>query len=144
MRLQKVDHIGNGGDSQTSPSTDEFGYALADCDRHLFRARTGPALTSELVDIADVILDKVTILRMHGSQMHPARRTYLPIRHAWTTAADLLAGTGTYSERFYWTDRCKNHRPRRALVRREVTMHRVPGRKPDRPVPSASPTAGSC
>ncbi|MFE1959037.1 PIG-L deacetylase family protein [Streptomyces sp. NPDC059479] len=76
-------------------------YALAGCDQHLFRARTGPALAPELVDITGVILDKVTVLRMHSSQMHPARKMYRPIRHAWTTAADLLTGIGTYAERFY-------------------------------------------
>ena len=81
-------------------------YALAGCDQHLFRARTGPALMPELVDITSVVLDKTTVLRMHGSQMHPARKMYRPIRHAWTTAADLLAGTdtGTYAERFYRTE----------------------------------------
>ncbi|WP_327324999.1 hypothetical protein OG735_22660 [Streptomyces sp. NBC_01210] len=122
----------------------ELSRALADCDRHLFRARTGPALTSELVDITDVILDKVTVLRMRGSQMHPTRKMHRPIRRAWTTVADLLAGTGTYAERFYRTESREEHRPRKALVRREVTVHRAPGRKPDRPVPSASPTTGSC
>ncbi|MEU9382885.1 PIG-L family deacetylase [Streptomyces sp. NPDC048279] len=76
-------------------------YALAGCDQHLFRARTGPALTTELVDITDVILDKTTVLRMHGSQMHPDRKMYRPIRHAWTTATALPVGTGTYAERFY-------------------------------------------
>ncbi|MEY2241480.1 PIG-L deacetylase family protein [Streptomyces sp. BF23-18] len=79
-------------------------YALAGCDQHLFRARTGPALIPELVDISDVILDKATVLRMHGSQMYPARKMYRPIRHAWTTAADLLSCTGTYAERFYRTE----------------------------------------
>ncbi|MCZ4117920.1 PIG-L deacetylase family protein [Streptomyces sp. H39-S7] len=79
-------------------------YALAGCDQHLFRARTGPTLAPKLVDITAVVLDKVTVLRMHGSQMHPARKMYRPIRHAWTTAADLLTGTGTYAERFYRTE----------------------------------------
>ncbi|MDG4856705.1 PIG-L family deacetylase [Streptomyces sp. T-3] len=79
-------------------------YALAGCDRHLFRARNGPSFSPELSDITGVILDKVTLLRMHGSQMHPARKMYRPIRHAWTTAADLLAGTRTYAERFYRTE----------------------------------------
>ncbi|MCX4734958.1 PIG-L deacetylase family protein [Streptomyces sp. NBC_01363] len=79
-------------------------YALAGCDQHLFRARTGPAPVPELVDITGVVLDKVTVLRMHGSQMHPARKMYRPIRHAWTTAAGLLTGTGTYAERFYRTE----------------------------------------
>jgi LmbE family N-acetylglucosaminyl deacetylase len=79
-------------------------YALAGCDQHLFRARTSPVLTPELVDITSVILDKITVLRMHGSQMYPARKMYRPIRHAWTTAADLLTGTGIYAERFYRTE----------------------------------------
>ncbi|MFD5855623.1 PIG-L deacetylase family protein [Streptomyces chartreusis] len=83
-------------------------YALAACDQHLFRARTGTGtgttMATELVDITDVILDKTTVLRMHGSQMHPARKMYRPIRHAWTTAADLPTGTGTYAERFYRTE----------------------------------------
>ncbi len=79
-------------------------YALSSCDRHLFRARTGPTLAPELVDITDVILDKVTVLRMHGSQMHPALKMYRPIRHAWTTATELVGGTGTYAERFYRTE----------------------------------------
>ena len=81
-------------------------YALAGCDQHLFRARTGPTLTTELVDITDVILDKTTVLRMHGSQMHPARKMYRPIRHAWTTATAIAlpAGIGTYAERFYRTE----------------------------------------
>ncbi|MGQ4388791.1 PIG-L deacetylase family protein [Streptomyces sp. SAS_270] len=79
-------------------------YALAGCDQHLFRARTGPTMATELVDITDVILDKTTVLRMHGSQMHPARKMYRPIRHAWATATGLPAGTGTYTERFYRTE----------------------------------------
>lgn len=79
-------------------------YALAGCDQQLFHARTVPPLVPELVDITSVVLDKVTVLRMHGSQMHPARKMYRPIRHAWTTAADLPAGTGTYAERFYRTE----------------------------------------
>ncbi|MFI1829843.1 hypothetical protein ACH41E_25905 [Streptomyces sp. NPDC020412] len=79
-------------------------YALAGCDQHLFRTRTGAAMRPELVDITDVVLDKVTVLRMHGSQMHPARKMYRPIRHAFTTAADLVDGTGLYAERFYRTE----------------------------------------
>lgn len=58
----------------------------------------------ELVDITGVVLDKVTVLRMHGSQMHPARKMYRPIRHAFTTAADLVDGLGLYAERFYRTE----------------------------------------
>jgi LmbE family N-acetylglucosaminyl deacetylase len=79
-------------------------YALAGCDQHLFRSGTGHDLVPELVDITDVVLDKVTVLHMHGSQMHPARKMYRPIRHAWTTAADLLSGTGAFAERFYRTE----------------------------------------
>ncbi|WP_328763167.1 MULTISPECIES: PIG-L deacetylase family protein [unclassified Streptomyces] len=79
-------------------------YALSGCDCHLFRARTGPTMTPELVDITSTVLDKVTVLRMHGSQMHPARKQYRPIRHAFTTAADLLDRTGAYAERFYRTE----------------------------------------
>ncbi|WP_187369894.1 PIG-L deacetylase family protein [Streptomyces boluensis] len=78
-------------------------YALAGCDQHLFRARTGPVMPPELVDISTVILDKTTVLRMHGSQMRPERKMYRPIRHAWTTAADLPTG-GAYAERFYRTE----------------------------------------
>ncbi|MER7517036.1 PIG-L family deacetylase [Streptomyces sp. NPDC126499] len=79
-------------------------YALAGCDQHLFRTRTGATMRPELVDITDVVLDKVTVLRMHGSQMYPARKMYRPIRHAFTTAADLVDGAGLYAERFYRTE----------------------------------------
>ncbi|MFF0482176.1 PIG-L deacetylase family protein [Streptomyces sp. NPDC004435] len=79
-------------------------YALAGCDQHLFHTRTGADMRPELVDITDVVLDKVTVLRMHGSQMHPARKMYRPIRHAFTTAADLVDGPGPYAERFYRTE----------------------------------------
>jgi LmbE family N-acetylglucosaminyl deacetylase len=61
-------------------------------------------MATELVDITDVILDKTTVLRMHGSQMHPARKMYRPIRHAWTAGAGLRPSTGTYAERFYRTE----------------------------------------
>jgi LmbE family N-acetylglucosaminyl deacetylase len=80
-------------------------YALAGCDQHLFRTRTGATMRPELVDITDVVLDKVTVLRMHGSQMSPARKMYRSIRHAFTTAADLVDPTGVYAERFYRTER---------------------------------------
>lgn len=80
-------------------------YALSGCDQHLFRSRTGDSLVPELADITDVLLDKVTLLHLHGSQMHPASKMYRPIRHAWTVAADLLKpphSPGTaYAERFY-------------------------------------------
>lgn len=80
-------------------------YALSGCDQHLFRARTGGRLVPELADITDVLLDKVTLLHLHGSQMHPASKMYRPIRHAWTVAADLLETPhppgAAYAERFY-------------------------------------------
>ncbi|MFJ3818797.1 PIG-L deacetylase family protein [Streptomyces sp. NPDC090056] len=79
-------------------------YALAGCDQHLFRTRTGTTMRPELVDITEVILDKVTVLWMHGSQMYPVRKMYRPIRHAFTTAADLVDGPGLYAERFYRTE----------------------------------------
>ncbi len=79
-------------------------YALVGCDQHLFRSRTRATLVPSLVDITPVVLDKCTVLRMHGSQMYPARKMYRPIRHAWTVAADLLSSTGTYAERFYRTE----------------------------------------
>ncbi|MEU9089736.1 PIG-L family deacetylase [Streptomyces sp. NPDC048428] len=79
-------------------------YALAGCDQHLFRSRTRAALVPSLVDITSVVLDKCTVLRMHGSQMYPARKMYRPIRHAWTAAADLPGDSGTYAERFYRTE----------------------------------------
>ncbi|WP_199811476.1 PIG-L deacetylase family protein [Streptomyces sp. NRRL S-340] len=79
-------------------------YALANCDQHLFQARIGHALVAEATDITDVVLDKVTVLHMHGSQMHPVRKMYRPIRHAWTTAASLLSRTGAFAERFYRTE----------------------------------------
>ncbi|MFD4634761.1 PIG-L family deacetylase [Streptomyces sp. NPDC058284] len=76
-------------------------YALAGCDQHLYRSRTQAVLVPSLVDITSVVLDKCTVLRMHGSQMYPAQKMYRPIRHAWTVAADLLGNSGTYAERFY-------------------------------------------
>lgn len=79
-------------------------YALAGCDQHLFRSRARAELVPSLVDITSVVLDKCTVLRMHGSQMYPARKMYRPIRHAWTVAADLLGSSGTYAERFYRTE----------------------------------------
>lgn len=85
-------------------------YALAGCDQHLFRTRTEATMRPEPVDITDVVLDKVTVLRMHGSQMHPARKMYRPIRHAFTTAADLVDlpdlvdPPRLYAERLYRTE----------------------------------------
>ncbi|WP_234434417.1 PIG-L deacetylase family protein [Streptomyces sp. NRRL F-5126] len=81
-------------------------YALAGCDRHLFHQRTGDTLTPQIADITGAVLDKLTLLHMHGSQMNPAPKMYRPIRHAYTVAADMLPagrdnGSGTYAERFY-------------------------------------------
>ncbi|MFI6347196.1 PIG-L deacetylase family protein [Streptomyces sp. NPDC050560] len=81
-------------------------YALAGCDRNLFQQRTGDTLRPETHDITDVILDKLTLLHMHGSQMHPAPKMYRPIRHAFTVAADMPPSgrgqtPGTYAERHY-------------------------------------------
>ncbi|MFF2191705.1 PIG-L deacetylase family protein [Streptomyces sp. NPDC058157] len=81
-------------------------YALAGCDRHLFQQRTRGELEPEIHDITATVLDKVTVLHMHGSQMHPARKMYRPIRHAHTVAADMLTAgpddiAGPYAERFY-------------------------------------------
>ncbi|WP_369383211.1 PIG-L deacetylase family protein [Streptomyces sp. cg36] len=80
-------------------------YALAGCDRALFEQRTNNTLTPELADITGVVLDKLTLLRLHGSQMHPARKMYRPLRHAWTVARELVDppshGPARYAERFY-------------------------------------------
>ncbi|WP_329404067.1 PIG-L deacetylase family protein [Streptomyces melanogenes] len=81
-------------------------YALSGCDRQLFQERAGDELMPEVEDITDTVLDKVTLLHMHGSQMHPARKMYRPIRHAHTVAADMLPDAdartqGQYAERFY-------------------------------------------
>ncbi|MFI6056005.1 PIG-L deacetylase family protein [Streptomyces violascens] len=79
-------------------------YALAGCDRALFEQRTANTLTPELTDITPSVLDKLTLLRLHGSQMHPARKMYRPLRHAWTVArnlADAEPDAARYAERFY-------------------------------------------
>jgi LmbE family N-acetylglucosaminyl deacetylase len=81
-------------------------YALAGCDRHLFHQRAGHELRPRIVDITGVVLDKFTLLHMHGSQMYPAAKMYRPIRHAYTVAADMLLSgpdhiPGPYAERFY-------------------------------------------
>lgn len=78
-------------------------YALGSDDRHLFELRTGNTLVPELVDITSVILDKLTLLRLHASQMQPLTSMYRPIRHAWTTAAALRSTNpcALYAERFF-------------------------------------------
>ncbi|MFJ8164837.1 PIG-L deacetylase family protein [Streptomyces sp. NPDC096136] len=81
-------------------------YRLSGCDRHLFRQRVRDVFEPELEDITATVLDKVTLLHMHGSQMHPARKMYRPIRHAHTVAANLLPDPdsrlrGQFAERFY-------------------------------------------
>lgn len=81
-------------------------YALAGCDRHLFQQRTGTTLQPEIHDITSAVLDKLTVLHMHGSQMQPPHKMYRPIRHAHTVATDMLPVTeghrfGSYAERFY-------------------------------------------
>ncbi|MGW3651679.1 PIG-L deacetylase family protein [Streptomyces sp. NPDC000878] len=78
-------------------------YALTGCDQHLFRTRTGTSLVPELTDITRVLLDKLTLLHLHSSQIQPISKMYKPIRHAWTVAADLLDQTASpqFAERFY-------------------------------------------
>ncbi|MFF2787651.1 PIG-L deacetylase family protein [Streptomyces sp. NPDC058049] len=81
-------------------------YALSGCDRQLFQRRAGDRLMPEVEDITGSVLDKVTLLHMHGSQMHPARKMYRPIRHAHTVAADMPPDAegrprGQFAERFY-------------------------------------------
>ncbi|MEU3343190.1 PIG-L family deacetylase [Streptomyces sp. NPDC006668] len=78
-------------------------YALAGCDQHLFRARVGSSLAPELADITESVLDKLTLLHLHGSQKHPASKRFKPLRHAWTVAADLVDQPQgpRFAERFY-------------------------------------------
>ena len=79
-------------------------YGLSGDDRHLFESRVGNTLTPELADITDTLLDKITLLHLHGSQLQPVRAMYRPLRHAWTTAAPLRAASGDsrrFAERFY-------------------------------------------
>lgn len=79
-------------------------YALSADDRHLFESRVGNTLTPELADITDAVMDKLTLLHLHGSQLQPVHAMYRPLRYAWTTAAPLRAETGDprrFAERFY-------------------------------------------
>ncbi|MFI6457472.1 hypothetical protein ACIBF6_38690 [Streptosporangium amethystogenes] len=63
----------------------------------------GDTLAPELVDITGVLLDKLTLLYLHASQLQPVEAMYRPLRHAWTIAASLrtAAGTACFAERFY-------------------------------------------
>ena len=67
----------------------------------LLRTRVGDTMTVETVDITDVILDKLTLLRMHASQMQPVSAMYRPIRYAYTAAQFTTPPTGKYAERFF-------------------------------------------
>ncbi len=78
-------------------------YALSVDDRHLFSERTAGSLASELIDITDAVLDKLTLLYLHASQLQPLNAMYRPIRYAWTTAAELRKEqtTALFAERFF-------------------------------------------
>ncbi|GII78436.1 hypothetical protein Sru01_34180 [Sphaerisporangium rufum] len=78
-------------------------YALSVDDLHLFYERTASVLSGELTDISDVVLDKLTLLYLHSSQLQPLHAMYRPIRYAWTTGSGLRAQkpSALYAERFY-------------------------------------------
>jgi LmbE family N-acetylglucosaminyl deacetylase len=76
-------------------------YALSADDRQLFDTRVGGSMTVEAVDITDEVLDKLTLLRMHMSQMQPASAMYRPIRYAHTAARATTRPICHYAERFY-------------------------------------------
>jgi LmbE family N-acetylglucosaminyl deacetylase len=77
-------------------------YALSADDRQLFRARVADTLVPEAVDVTGVILDKLTLLHLHASQMQPLSAMYRPIRYAYTAARALPPKVGAlYSERYY-------------------------------------------
>ncbi|GAA0974628.1 hypothetical protein GCM10009555_031160 [Acrocarpospora macrocephala] len=77
-------------------------YSLSSDDQHLFAARVGDTLVAEVVDITDVLLDKLTLLHLYASQLQPLSAMYRPIRHAWTVAQS-VHGTSRdlFAERFY-------------------------------------------
>ncbi len=81
-------------------------YALSFDDRHLFRQRTRNSMRAELVDITAAALDKLTLLYLHASQLHPLESMWRPLRYAWTTAHGLrpAADPASYAERFYRTE----------------------------------------
>jgi LmbE family N-acetylglucosaminyl deacetylase len=77
-------------------------YALSADDRQLFRARTAGTVSVDAVDVTGAILDKLTLLHLHASQMQPLSAMYRPVRYAFTAARALPPGTGAlYAERFY-------------------------------------------
>jgi LmbE family N-acetylglucosaminyl deacetylase len=78
-------------------------YALSPDDQHLFHQRIGDSLAPELADITSVLLDKLTLLYLHASQLQPLHAMYRPLRHAWTTAAPLRPPgcRACFAERFY-------------------------------------------
>lgn len=77
-------------------------YALSADDRHLFRARVGDSMMVEAVDVTSVILDKLTLLHLHASQMQPLSAMYRPVRYAFTAARSLPPeADALYAERFY-------------------------------------------
>ncbi|MEZ0073590.1 PIG-L deacetylase family protein [Planotetraspora sp. GP83] len=74
-------------------------YALSADDRHLFTQRVGGALAGQVADITASVLDKLTLLYVHASQLQPLHAMYRPIRYAYTVAAG--ARPALYGERFY-------------------------------------------
>lgn len=78
-------------------------YGLSADDRNLFHDRVGNDLTPELADITGVLLDKLTVLYLHASQLQPLAAMYRPLRYAWTTASNLRTAVGPirFAERFY-------------------------------------------
>lgn len=80
-------------------------YGMSPDDQQLFTDRTGATLAPELSEITGTLLDKLTLLYLHASQLPSRRAMYRPIRHAWTTAAELrdTPHQARYAERFYRT-----------------------------------------
>ncbi|GAA0425420.1 hypothetical protein Acor_78720 [Acrocarpospora corrugata] len=79
-------------------------YSLSTDDHHLFAACVGDTLVAEVVDITDVLLDKLTLLYLYASQLQPLSAMYRPIRHAWTVAQSVpCARRDRFAERFYRT-----------------------------------------
>lgn len=77
-------------------------YALSADDLYLFHTRVGDSMTVEAVDITSVILDKLTLLYLHASQMQPLSAMYRPVRYAFAAAQTLPRQNGAlYAERFY-------------------------------------------